>query len=348
MKKAVLYINQFFAGIGGEDQANLEPEMRPGVVGSGMALQAALDGIEITHTLICGDNYIGTHDKEAIERILSLLETIEFDLLFAGPAFQAGRYGFACGLVCKRVRETFGVPVFSSMNEENPGTEMFHEDFPIFIGGRSAAAMRKDCRRMGRYASRLMRGEPLEWAEKEGYFGRGIRKQIPLDPPVPAARRAVEMLTRKMAGEPYVTELPVPPRSHVPIAPPIKDLTQATLAVITTGGIVPVDNPDRIQSASATRWGSYDISSMDRLEAGRFKTIHAGFDPYAANTDPNVIVPLDVLRAMEKEHVFKRLHSHFFSTVGTGTTQAEAERMGREMLVELRRNHVDGVLMVST
>lgn len=348
MKKAILYINQFFAGIGGEDKADYAPELREDVFGPGLALNAALDGIEITHTIICGDNYMGTFEKQAVDAILAMLDPLDFDIFFAGPAFHAGRYGFACGTICKAVQEKYGVPVLSSMNEENPGAEMFRKDFPIFIGGKSAASMRKDAKRMGDYANRLMKGETMGWAEEEGYFGRGIRQQVWLDPPIPAAKRGVEMLLKKMAGQPFTTELPIPARDKVPVAPPIKDLKEATIAVINTGGIVPVNNPDRIQSASATRWGSYDISTMDRLEAGVFKTIHAGFDPAAADADPNVIVPLDVLRDMEKEGVFKSLYSHFFSTVGTGTTQAEAERMGQEMVGELIRNHVDGVLLVST
>ena len=40
--KIVHYINQFFAGIGGEEKADYTPELREGVVGPGMGLKAAL------------------------------------------------------------------------------------------------------------------------------------------------------------------------------------------------------------------------------------------------------------------------------------------------------------------
>ena len=79
-----------------------------------------------------------------------------------------------------------------------------------------------------------------------------------------------------------------------------------------------------------------------------YKTIHAGFDPAAANADPNVIAPVDALRQYEREGKLKRLHPYFYSTVGTGTTQAEAQRMAKEILPYLQQDHVDGVLMVST
>jgi len=61
-----------------------------------------------------------------------------------------------------------------------------------------------------------------------------------------------------------------------------------------------------------------------------------------------VIAPIDALRTYEKEGKFKKLHEYFYSTVGTGTTQAEAKRMAQEILVYLKNEGVDGVIMVST
>ena len=43
--KIVHYINQFFAGIGGEEKADYTPELREGVVGPGKGLKAALGRI---------------------------------------------------------------------------------------------------------------------------------------------------------------------------------------------------------------------------------------------------------------------------------------------------------------
>lgn len=349
MKKAILYLNQFFGQIGGEDKADFPPEIREGLVGPAMALQKELgENIEVTHTIICGDNFMGSNTDEAVETILGYLEDKELDIFFAGPAFRAGRYGSACGHIGKAVKERFKVPVISSMNEENPGVEMFRKDLYIFKGGASAAAMRKDVKKMAALGKRILNGEELLSAEEEDYFGRGIRKQIWLETPVTAADRVIDMLLKKVHGEPFQTELPIPEQDMVPIAEPIKDLSSARIAIVTSGGIVPVDNPDRIQSASATRWGKYDVSSMDRLESGVFKTIHAGFDPAAANADPNVIVPLDVMKAYEKEGKIGKVHDYFYATVGTGTTQGEAARMGREIVVHLKETGVDGVILTST
>ncbi len=124
---------------------------------------------------------------------------------------------------------------------------------------------------------KILNGANLLSADEEGYYGRGIRRQVWLEPPVTAAERVIDMLLKKVHGEVFQTELPIPEQDMVPIAEPIKDLSKAKIAIVTSGGIVPVDNPDRIQSASATRWGGkYNVANMDRLEPGVFKTIHAG------------------------------------------------------------------------
>ncbi len=348
MKKIVHYINQFFAGIGGEDKADHEPELVEGVKGPGMALNSFLTEGKITHTIICGDNFMGSNTKDAIERIKGMLDGIEFDMLIAGPSFQAGRYGVACGNICKAIKEDRNIPVITSANIENPAVEMFKAQFPIFKGGHSAAEMRNDCKAMAEYANKILRGEKTLSANEEGYFERGIRHQTWVEGMKPAARRGVEMLIKKLNGEEFKTELVVPAKDKVDPASPIKDLKNAKIALLTTGGIVPVDNPDRIQSASATRWGRYDISGMDRLKAGEFKTIHAGFDPAAANADPNVIMPVDVMKEMLNEGLYGSLHNYFYSTVGTGTTQAEAARMGKEIVEKLKEDGVNGVIMTST
>lgn len=351
MKKAILYLNQFFGRIGGEEMADFAPEIREGAVGPAMELQKQLgEGYEVTHTIICGDNFMGSRQEEALNTILGFLEGKEFDIFFAGPAFRAGRYGSACGNVCKAVKEKFNVLSITSMNEENPGVDMFRKQMYIFKGGASAAAMRKDIAAMTKFAKKLINGEELLSAEEEGYYGRGIRKQVFLDPAVNAADRAIDMLLKKVKGESFTSELPIPPSDLVPIAPAIApaDLSKMQVALVTSGGIVPVGNPDRIQSASATKWGKYDVSKLYDLVDGEFMTIHAGFDPAAANADPDVVLPLDVLRAYEKEGKIGGVYKYFYSTVGTGTTQAEAARMGREIAAELKADNIQAVILTST
>lgn len=348
MKKAILYLNQFFGQIGGEDKADYEPEIRDGLVGPALQLDKLLENTQITHTVICGDNFIGSNTEEAINKILGFLEDKEFDIFFAGPAFQAGRYGVACGHICKAVKNKFGVEVVTSMHEENPGVDMFKKDMYILKGGNSAGKMRKDLSSLAKLGNKILKNQRVLDAETEGIFERGKRHQVWRDDNVMAADRAVDMIIKKLTGQDFISELEIPLIEKVPIAPAVKNIKNANVALVTTGGIVPVNNPDRIQSASATRWGRYDISNMEDLKAGEFKTIHAGFDPAVANGDPDVITPIDALKEHEKKGNIGKLHEYFYSTVGTGTTQGEAIKMANEMIPYLKDANVDAIILVST
>ena len=72
MKKAILYINQFFGQIGGEDQADFAPAIREEKIGPALEYAKTLHA-EITHTIICGDNYMGSHTETAVNEILEML-----------------------------------------------------------------------------------------------------------------------------------------------------------------------------------------------------------------------------------------------------------------------------------
>ena len=59
-------------------------------------------------------------------------------------------------------------------------------------------------------------------------------------------------------------------------------------------------------------------------------------------------MPIDAMRAYEKEGRYGRLHNYFYSTVGTGTTEAEARRMAQEIIPYLQKDGVNAVIMTST
>ncbi len=345
--KAIHYINQFFGQIGGEEKADQTPIFHDGLIGCSMMLNAMVQPeIEVTNTIVCGDNYITNHTDEALKEIFAFLDTKEFDIFFAGPAFMAGRYGVGCGIVCKAVAEKYGVPVITSMNEENPGVEEYKAVAYIFKGGRKATFMKADITPMAAFAKKIAKGEELLPAAQEGYFPRGVRAEIPCD--TMAADRVIDMLLKKIAGEPFQTELIIPKMEKIPPAAPVADLSKATIALVSSSGVVPVDNPDRIQSASAQKWGKYDISKLDNLPEGVFKTIHAGFDPAAMCAVPDRGIPVDAMRYFEKQGKIGKLFDWFYVTVGTGTTQAFAAKFGREIAQELHAANVDAVILTST
>lgn len=346
--KAIHYINQFFGQVGGEAAADAAPIFHDKLIGCSMMLNGMMPHVEVTHTVVCGDNYITNHTDEALAEIFAWLDTKEFDIFFAGPAFMAGRYGVGCGLVCKAVAERYNVPVITSMNEENPGVEEYRACAYVFKGGRKATYMKEDLTAMAKFAEKIAQGEELLPAAQEGYFGRGIRSEIPYPGGRMACNRVIDMLLAKIKGEPFQTELVIPKMDKIPPAVPVKDLSKCTIALVSSSGVVPVDNPDRIQSASAQKWGKYDISKLDKLPEGVFKTIHAGFDPAAMCHIPDRGVPVDAMRAYEKEGKIAKLYDYYYVTVGTGTTQAFAAKFGREIAAELLAAKVDAVVLTAT
>ena len=65
--RVIHYINQFFAGIGGEDKADQEPFIKEELIGPSLALNSMVEGAEVTHTIVCGDNFMGSRTDEAVE-----------------------------------------------------------------------------------------------------------------------------------------------------------------------------------------------------------------------------------------------------------------------------------------
>lgn len=346
MKKVIMYINQFYGGIGGEEKAGAAPIIVEGMVGPSVELNKMLQNGQITHTIICGDDYMNEHEKEAIEAIDGFLENLEFQLFVAGPAFFAGRYGVNCGRICKFVQEKYQAPTVTSMYEEAPGVNMYCSDIYILRGGHSGASMRKDLRKLGDFSNKLLNEEPILWADEEGYFPRGIRSQVILPAEQTADKRAIAMLLKKLKGEPFESELPIELLEPVPIPPAIEDTAKARIAFVCTGGIVPIGNPDRISSAGAVRFAAYPLPE-DELKAGEWESIHGGYDHKYANSDPMVFVPVDAMRRLEREGEIGYLHPQFYSTTGNLTNLKDARRMANEIAELLKKDQIQAVVLTS-
>lgn len=345
--RVVHYINQFFAGIGGEEQAGQKPLLKEGIVGPGQALAAEFgDKATIVATVVCGDGYFAENMDEATETIIGLIASCKADAVVAGPAFNAGRYGTACGAVCTAVKERLAIPALTAMYPENPGVDLFRKETIIVETADSARGLRKAVPPMASILLKLLEGRELGLPAEEGYLLQGLRKN--LFRAEPGAERAASMLVKKLRGEPFETEYPMPVFDRVPPAPALKDLKGAKIALVTSGGIVPKGNPDHIEASSASRYGEYDISGVSDLTSADYATAHGGYDPTYADGDADRVLPVDVLREMEREGIFAKLHDLFYATVGNGTPVAMAARFGREIAVKLREAAVDAVILTST
>lgn len=347
MIKVVHYLNQFFGQVGGEDKAHIEPFVKEGFVGPGMAINAAFKGqAQIVATIICGDSYYAENEEKAKATILEMVKEYEPDLFIAGPAFNAGRYGNACGSVCKLIKENLNIPVVTGMYIENPGVDLYRKDVYIVPTKDNAAGMRDAVPKMVSLALKLINNQELGSPEQEGYIERGIRKNYFATER--GSKRAVDMLVKKIRGEEFKTEFKMPDFDRVPPNPPVLDITKAKIALVTSGGIVPKGNPDKIESSSASKFGKYDIEGVFDLTKETFETAHGGYDPVYANADSDRVLPVDVLRDLEKEGKIGSLHRYYYSTVGNGTAVASAKKYGEKIARELIADGVQAVILTST
>ena len=345
--KVVHYINQFFGQVGGEEMAHIPAEKREGPAGPGLAFSKNFgDEAEIVATIVCGDSWFNENLELATEMVLEMVKEESPDLFIAGPAFNAGRYGVACGTICDAVQTELGIPVLTGMYVENPGADMFRTKVLTVSTANSAAGMRKAVPTMAKLALKLVKGERIGASVEEGYIPDGVRRNF-FDKKR-GSTRALEMLLKKIAGEPFETEYPMPTFDRVPPMPAITDMTKATIAIVTSGGIVPKGNPDRIESSSASKYGSYNIEGVDDLTSETYETAHGGHDPVYANEDADRVIPVDVLRQYEKEGKIGKLHDWFYSTTGNGTAVASAKKFAAEIAEKLISYDVDAVVLTST
>ena len=77
--------------------------------------------------------------------------------------------------------------------------------------------------------------------------------------------RALDMLQAKLRGEAFVTEVPMHAPERVTPAMPIADLSRATMALVTTGGLVRKGNPDRQVASNATRYYRHTVAELRSL-----------------------------------------------------------------------------------
>lgn len=350
MVTVVHVINQFFAGLGGEDKAGVPVGTAEGATGAARGLQAQLgDKGKVVATIYFGDNYFHEHPEEAKAAILKEIGSRKPQVVVAGPAFNSGRYGVGCVEVCHGVAESLGIPCVTAMHEENPAVDAYrgYHDLNVYLlpTRETAAGMNEAWMAMAGFACRLGSGEELGPAREEGYIPRGIRRLERTDRP--GVERAVEMLLKRLRNEPFVTEVPVQIWDRAVPAPPLSPERQATIAVITTSGVVPWGNPDRFKTYRNTFWQKYNISELKVLEPGKWEAVHGGYNVAFMNQNPHYGLPLDALRASESDGRFRLYHSYYVVPGNQGSPSV-MKRIGQEIAADLKKEQIDGVLLVAT
>ena len=346
--RVVHYLNQFFAGLGGEEKADLAPLWLDAARGPGNLLQQLAPQLEIVGTVVAGDNFVAENLEAAADRILELLQT-HCDplpqLVLAGPAFNAGRYGMACATVCQNVTDHFNIQSVTALHPDNPAVDSFRRHVAMVKTASDVMGMQEALQRMIHAGEKLLRGEPLNPAEDHA-ISRGVRANVFADKT--GAERAVQMLLAKLNNESFETEYAMPVFDRVSPAPALADISGCKIALVTSGGIVPRGNPDHIEAANASRFGAYSLAGLDRLSKETHQSVHGGYDPTYANQDPNRVLPVDAARALVRERRVGSLADTYYATVGNATSVERARRYGQEIAALLVNEGVQAVIFTST
>ena len=258
----VHYLNQFFAGLGGEEAADHEPVRLEGPQGPGQGARgrraststsrsrAATTGSASTRTTVSRRCSAGSTRRDA--DVVDLRSVVRL-----GPVRLRVRCAGARGRAAR-----------------HPGRG--GDDAPTRRACSRARAQRTSCRRprtwracamrvpvVASLASRLAAGEPVGTPDEEGYLPRGLRVNVRSD--ALGAERAVELLLAKLGGE-VRTEIE-PPSDRV--APPraARRRCRRVVALVTEAGCVPQGNPDRLPTRHANVWLRYPIGDRRRARA---------------------------------------------------------------------------------
>jgi glycine reductase complex component B subunit gamma len=346
-------LNQFFAGLGGEEKADMPVAVIEGTAGAARGLQVQLgEEAQIVCTIYYGDNYFHEHKDEAMKALLDAVRSRQPQVVVAGPAFNSGRYGMSCVEIGNAVAKTLAIPCVTAMHEENPGVGSYRDfanpDLYCLPTAESTAGMTAALKALAKFALRLSRGEKIGPAAQEGYIGRGIRRLEKTDRR--GVDRAIDMLLKKINHEPFETEIPMEVWDDVPPAPPLSHINERKIAVVTTSGVVPWGNPDRFKTYRNTHWQKYNIAEVKELEPGKWEAVHGGYNVAYMNKNPHYGVPLDALRSLEAEGTIGRgkLYPAYYVIPGNQGSPAVMRRVGQEIASDLKNEGVEGVLFVAT
>lgn len=153
----------------------------------------------------------------------------------------------------------------------------------------------------------------------------------------------------KLKNLPFQTEITFKKIQDTVPPPPVKDISRCEIALISDGGLVPRGNPDRFRSRGNKLFAAYETEDLlpGKELSDRWEIAHTGYSNKEILANPNRLVPVDILKELEKQKIIGRLHPHFYSTSGNATLSEDCRRMGEKIAEQLKRSGV-GAILTST
>lgn len=162
-----------------------------------------------------------------------------------------------------------------------------------------------------------------------------------------APKRCLDMLLAKYRGEPFQTEVIMEEPETCPVPYLGCRLEEATILLVTDGGLVPKGNPDRIPSTNAGKYGVYSIAGKKELSPDDYEVSHQGYDTTYVEENPNRLLPVDILRELEEEGRIGELYHSFISTAGVMTSTEKSICLGKKIASFVASHPIDAVMITS-
>lgn len=137
-----------------------------------------------------------------------------------------------------------------------------------------------------------------------------------------------------------------------------KSLKESRLSLISAGGVFCTDN-DPIEPKGMTQEDAINkISEFlkspptlaeipNNISTKKLSIRHPGYDIRAAEQDPNVVFPYEILKNLHKENVFGSYTDNFYSFVGASQQSAIIKTHAPKWAEMLKSHNVDAVLLVA-
>jgi glycine reductase len=155
------------------------------------------------------------------------------------------------------------------------------------------------------------------------------------------------MLKAKLRGDEYASELSQL-QSRFVAAPPVMDLRQTRLALISTAGLVPRGNPDRMPALRSSRHFVYRLDPDALLGSDAWESVHAGYNTEEVNRNPNYGLPWKAASDALAGQRVQSLFPGFFSLTGVWTQEPESKTIAANILDDLNAEGLNAAVLVAT
>lgn len=133
----------------------------------------------------------------------------------------------------------------------------------------------------------------------------------------------------------------------VPFAPLRRPLAEAKVAIVSSAGLVPPDQPPFDNDVRGGDWSHREIASS--IDVSTLVDAHRSrsYDHAGVHADPNLAFPLDRLHELAADGVIGAVNHRHFSFMGSITAPGRLMSRSAPVVADaLAADHVDAVLLV--